>query len=256
MRTTRRVWLQAAGLLLAASPARAQDMPPRTYRPTRADVLGDVETLPQPRPAVTQPAPAVVPASPGCGQDCAAQPAASSWQRWRAEKHAACQAHIWGYPAEFEAPPLGATIHAHFRTMVANGEAAGMVLCRYDFVDATDALNLHGRDRLTKIAAMLQANGCPIVIERTPEAPGLAEARRAAIMNILAMNNIPVPPERVLIGPPIAAGLAGVEAHQLYIYSLRNLAVQAAPVPIPTGGAGIGTTGTGGGLGLGALSGR
>src|SRR6516164_3809840 len=142
MRTTRRVWLQAAGLLLAASPARAQDMPPRTYRPTRADVLGDVETLPQPRPAVTQPAPAVVPASPGCGQDCAAQPAASSWQRWRAEKHAACQAHIWGYPAEFEAPPLGATIHAHFRTMVANGEAAGMVLYRYDFVDATDALNL------------------------------------------------------------------------------------------------------------------
>jgi hypothetical protein len=273
MRRTRHVWWKAAGLLLAAtaaSPALAQgvpgsmalpdDMPPRPLptRPAataaRSDVLPDGgETLPAPRATVT-PAPAVSAASPSCGTNCGAKDMGSSWQLWRAEKHAACQAHFWGYPAEFVAPPLGATIHTHFRTMVANGEAASMVLYHADFVYGSNALNLHGRDELTRIAALLQGCGAPIIIERTPEAPGLAEARRSAILNILAFNNIVIPPERVLIGPPIAIGLSGVDAQALNLLSLQNLRTQGQSLPVPASGSGV-TGVTGGGIGGGTTGG-
>jgi hypothetical protein len=271
MRRTRRVWCKAAGLLLAATaagPVLAQggsgtkpltdDTTPRVLPSGRK---ADLEVLPvpkavdeptpraQPAPA---PAPAVLPATQGCGPGCGANGATYPSQRWLNEKHAACQAHFWGYPAEFEAPPLGAAVHAHFRTMVANGEAAAMVLYHCDFVCGTSTLNLHGRDQLTRIACMAAGNAAPIIIERSPDAPGLAEARRAAVLNILALNNVPVPPERVLVGPPIAHGLSGVDAMQLYFYSLRNLATQAQPLPVPASGSGVGFQGgggTGGGLG-------
>jgi hypothetical protein len=263
MRKTRRVYWTAAGLLLAASPALAQEVR-QGVQPARADV----ETLPAPRASVTpmpaapalvapaQVAPAqvlpaqVVPATgPACASGAAAGDWKSSWHLWRAEKHADCQAHMWGYPSEFSAPPLGAVIHAHFRTMVANGEAASMVLYRCDFIDGKEMLNLRGRDELTRMAAMLGTNNCPIVIERTPEVPALAEARRMAVLNVFALNGIPIPPERIVIGPSIAHGLSGTDAEFLYRYSFRNMAVQATPVPIPTGGAGVGTQGGGGGLG-------
>jgi hypothetical protein len=274
MRRTRRVWCKAAGLLLAATaagPVLAQggtgtkplpdDRTPRVLPPGKP---ADVEILPVPK-AVEDPAPqvrpapaaapAVLTAAQGCGPGCGAKGAAYPSQRWLNEKHASCQAHFWGYPAEFEAPPLGATIHAHFRTMVANGEAAAMVLYHCDFLDGSNALNLHGRDQLTRIACMAAGNAAPIIIERTPDAPGLAEARRAAVLNILALNNVPVPPERVLIGPPIAVGLPGEDARQLYFYSLRNLATQAAPLPIPESGSGVGLSGGGTGSGLGGGTG-
>src|SRR5262249_28060315 len=138
-----------------------------------------------------------------------------------------------------------------------NSEAAAMVLYQCDFLDGTNTLNLHGRDQLTRIACMIAGNNCPIVIERTPEAPGLAEARRTAVLNILAMNNVPVPPERVLIGPAIALGMSGVDAQILYGTSLRNLREQGAPLPVPSSGSGVGYSGGGGGgMGGGGLGGR
>jgi hypothetical protein len=259
MRRTRRLWCNAAGLLLAATatgPALAQEAP---ADPPKVEVLPPPRTsAPPPRP-MTGAAPIAEPAGPVSGHDSPAAGGRWFWQRWRAERHAKCQAHLWGYPEEFEAPPLGQTIHEHFRTMVANGEAAAMVLYRYDFCDGSDVLNLRGRDQLTKIAAMLQGNGFPIIIERTPEAPALAEARRAAILNVLAHNAIPIPPERVVIGPPIAHGLSGIEADALYQYHLNNLRIQATPLPA-TGsitGSGFGgtTSGFGGAGGFGGAPG-
>jgi hypothetical protein len=277
MRRTRRVWCKAAGLLLAATAAGpvlaqggrgtkplADDATPRVLpsgKPSGVEVLPAPKVVDEPAPQA-QPAPAhsptVLPATQGCGPGCGVKGAAYPSQRWLDEKHAACQAHFWGYPAEFEAPPLGAAMHAHFHTMVANGEAAAMVLYHCDFVCGTSTLNLHGRDQLTRIACMAAGNAAPIVIERTPDAPGLAEARRAAVLNILALNNVPVPPQRVLIGPPIANGLSGVDAMQLYFYSLRNTATQAAPLPIPASGSGVGLSGggTGGGGFGGGFGGR
>jgi hypothetical protein len=241
-----RLWWNAAGLLLAASPALAQDRAAR-------DVLADAETLPVPRISA---APAAV--NPACGQGCADKDGRSWWQRWQADKHAWCQAHLWGYHQEFEAPPLGAVVHTHFRTMVANGEAASMVLYHYDFIDGSDRLNLHGRDRLCRMTALLHGSCFPLVIERTPEAPNLAESRRTAILNVLAMNSITVPPERVVIGSPIAAGLSGIEAERIQGYFYLNMAVQGQPLQFQTGGGAVGggggaggSFGAGGGFGAG-----
>jgi hypothetical protein len=274
-----RVWWKAAGLLLAASPALAEGVPGTMTLPAVGEraagtappptAPGNVETLPPPRES-TAPAPApaarpalvlppAAPAAPACAPNGTAKDGHGSWHLWRAEKHADCQAHMWGYPAEFQAPPLGATVHAHFHTMVANGEAAAMVLYHCDFVDGRDVLTQHGRDRLTRIASMMCANGFPLVIERTPEVPALADARRAAVLNVLAMNNIPVPPERVLIGPRIAYGLAGREAEVLYFQQLQSLRIQGTPIPatgtispgLTLGGGFGGYGGAGGGAGVG-----
>jgi hypothetical protein len=61
---------------------------------------------------------------------------------------------------------------------VANGEAARMVLYRYDFEDGSPMLNARGLDELARIAALLPQNFYPLVVERTPCDPGLAEARK------------------------------------------------------------------------------
>jgi len=262
MHRIQRIWWKAAGLLLAASPALAQTAPGRMASPedmtVRADVVPNTNTLPPPRGTTIvtpQPAP-VVAVAPSCAPK---EDFWAAWHHWRNEKHADCQAHMWGYHKEFEAPPLGATLHTHFRVMVANGEAANMVLYRYDFVDGSDSLNLHGRDQLTKIACIAAQNHFPIVIERTPEDPKVAEARRAAVLNLLSMNNIPVTPDRVVIGPSIATGLSGVDAIEINVRMMENLRVQGAAVPIPAGGGGIGTGAVGPGsigTGIGTGTGR
>jgi len=247
MRKTRRVWWKAAGLMLATSvPALAQGVPP----------VG--ESLPPPYTAVPPPAapilppPMAPPALEVVGPDLAhvgGPTQAGNAAHAAGKHHDDCQAIMWGYAEEFEAPALGATIHPHFRTMVANGEAARMVLYRCDFIEGSNALNLHGRDRLTKIAMLLHVNHCPIIIERLPEAPALAEARRMAILTVLTLNDIPIPPERVVVGPPISYGLAGEEAVRIHAYFLENLRTQGAPLALPSGGAGVsgGSSTTGGG---------
>jgi len=111
-----------------------------------------------PAPTVQAPA-AVVYQGPVAAPVCEGQTTAADdrwfWERWRSQRdvhHSTMQAKMWGYPEEFEAPPLGHFVKSHFRTMVANGEIAQMVLYRYDFVDGHEFLNLRGRDQLVKIA--------------------------------------------------------------------------------------------------------
>jgi hypothetical protein len=128
-----------------------------------------------------------------------------------------------GFPEEFNEWPLGSSLYAHARTQVANGNAARMVFYRYDFEEGTARLNMRGRDKLIKVAALLPATFYPVVIERTPTEPGLAEQRRSMLLAELSTAPIPVPPERVLVGPPIAAGLAGVESIYIYGNQLGSL---------------------------------
>jgi hypothetical protein len=107
-------------------------------------------------------------------------------------------------------------MHRIFQTQVGNGDATRMVLYHYDFVGGSRCLNLRGRDQLARIAAMLPENFYPIIIERTPDAPELAEARRLVVLNELALGPFPVPPERVIIGLPLTYGLNGAEAIAIY----------------------------------------
>jgi hypothetical protein len=147
------------------------------------------------------------------------------------------------------APPLGASVYAHYYTHVANGEAARMVLYDYDFVPGGAALNCRGQDRLAQIQALMSHNCYPVVVERTSYCPPLADARRLAVLNELGHGPFPTPPERVVIGPPIAIGLQGVEAEIIYLNLLRQTLNRGLPT-----GAGPAGTGTGAGA-VGAAAG-
>jgi hypothetical protein len=185
------------------------------------------ETLPPPQIMGTpnpsrMPAIVVLPESPGPGTEPEAAPApgtapvaAGKGSFWARCKYA-LQKCMFGFPEEFEARPLGESVYRHYDTHVANGEAARMVLYQYDFVPGGEGLNYRGLDRVAQIQALLPRNAFPVVIERTPDCPPLAEARRVAVLNALGHGPFPIPPERVLVGPPIALGLQGVEAEVIY----------------------------------------
>jgi hypothetical protein len=154
-----------------------------------------------------------------------------------------------GRPEEFDAPPLGASVSMHYETHVANGVAARMTVYDYDFVRGGDRLNVRGKDRVRQIAALMALNPYPLVVERMPHAPALADARRRAVLAELAAVMPHVPVERVVVGPPIAVPLQGVEAELIY----QNLLLQtgtAGVLPGTGAGPGTGTTApVSGGLG-------
>jgi hypothetical protein len=122
-----------------------------------------------------------------------------------------------------------------------------MVFYRYDFEDGSAKLNVRGRDKLLKVAALLPTTFYPVVIERTPTDPGLAEQRRSLLLAELSGSRIPIPPERILVGPPIAAGMAGVES--IFIYGNQLGSLGAA------GAGGVGGYAGSSGLNAGGLSG-
>ncbi len=159
------------------------------------------------------------------------------WKRWVR----AWQDCFLGHAGQFVASPLGESVDQNFRIQAANAEAARMVLYHYDFVGCGCALNLRGQDQLAKIAGLLSKNLCPLVIERTQENPGLAEARRLVVLQELARGPYPVPPERVVIGVPPANGLSGIEAGIIYDNLLRQTQSQGTTAGL--GGGSIGGTG-------------
>jgi hypothetical protein len=119
-----------------------------------------------------------------------------------------------------------------------------MVLFRFDFIDCSNQLNVRGRDQLLKLAGMMCANPYPLVIERTPCAPELDEARRLTVLNELGHMGQVIPTDRVVIGEPTAVGLRGIEAEIIF----QNLLIQTQ-----SGGtrAGAGGGSIGGTVGLG-----
>jgi hypothetical protein len=147
---------------------------------------------------------------------------------------------------------LGYFQYQQGQTEVANGTATFMTLYHYDFEDGCEKLNLHGRDQLAKIAALLPKTFFPIVIERTPEAPPLAESRRLAVLKALADGPFPIPAQRVVIGPSLGDDLRGVEAQVIN----TNLMVQTLTRGLSAFGGSVGgVSGGAGGLGLGAVGG-
>ncbi len=119
---------------------------------------------------------------------------------------------LLGFREEFNEWPLGAALYANCQAQVANGDAARMTFYRYDFVDGTARLNIQGMDKLQEIKAMLPMSFAPVLVERTPARPTLADARRAMLLAELSRGEFPVPKERVVVGKPIPIGRGGSEA--------------------------------------------
>lgn len=147
--------------------------------------------------------------------------------------------------------PLGYFLNEHFATQISNGEAARMVLYRYDFIDGTARLKLKGKRRLAEIAKMIPTNFHPVVIQQTVVRPSgdsetdqkrqlaadaLDRMRRDAVLEALREMTIPVPEERVRVGYPIVPGLRGDEEQAQRVYG--NLLVP------DDGGLGLGASET------------
>ncbi len=177
----------------------------------------------------------------------------SWWQRWRACWGSVSESYH-GYPEEYDEPPLGTFVYAHGEAMVANGDAARLVLYDYDFVDCGDHLNDAGRERLARLACLLAETSCPLVVERLPGGQALSEARRAAVLAELGQLGYAVPPERVVVASPLNKGLRGVEAEVIYgnlIQNTQTRGLLSGTGDFPTG-VNIGGNGSGSGTAGGA----
>lgn len=282
MTNTNWTWAMAAGTLLALGATSNAQVAPRPgqprgphlssgYHATTAPVASSYQaTQPAPGPAVMEapslppprtfsgPAPVSVekrPATWATPPTCGTGRRPGWWQRCKARM----QNLFLGYPEEFEPPPFGESVRMHNQTQVANGEAARMVFYDFDFISGGEGLNLRGRDKLAQVAHLLPQTFYPIIVQRTPGWPELAESRRTAVLHELARGPFPVPPERVVIGPSIAIGLSGVEAEIVNQNMLQNTQNMGPPVTgtLDGGNGGGGFGGTGGfGVGGGGSSGR
>lgn len=159
---------------------------------------------------------------------------------WHGHFKPKMQASHWGYHEYFSAPPLGAFMHGAFETQVANGQAAQLVLYRYDFCDSGFAdgtqLNDRGRRRLHKMARLLAASPLPLMIECSMVSRELDDARRAAVYGELTgLLPKPISFERIVLVKPDDPGLSGVEAVEIHENMLQQTGRAASAPPIPTG---------------------
>jgi hypothetical protein len=146
------------------------------------------------------------------------------------------QGRLWGYPEEFEPRPLGSAMYEAGKIMTANAAEASLVLHRYDFIDGTAELNTRGGDQLVKFSAQLAVSPFTLIVERTPEDPALAEARRFAVLARLARGPSPLPSERVLVGVPRARGMSGPDAQVIAGNALGRTQQYGPPIPINSNG--------------------
>jgi hypothetical protein len=163
------------------------------------------------------------------------------------------QGRLLGYPEEYEPRPLGSSLYEHGKIMVANGAAARLVLYQYDFLDGTSELNQRGIDQLAKFTLQLAASPFPLMVERTPADPTLAERRRYAVLAKLAASPCPLPSDRVLVGVPIPNGMSGLDAYIIGNNSLSRTQNYGPAIPLQSSGvnspSGV-SSGGGGGAGI------
>ena len=181
------------------------------------EAAAQLQRVPPPQPAngpqaAGSPAPGAAAPNPALVPDCNKPRGPIRARLHRAHCKRCLEEKLLGFREEFNEWPLGAALYANCRAQVANGEAAMMTLYEYDFVGGTKTLNIRGMDKLREIKAMLPTNFAPVLVERTPARPTLAEARRAMVLSALSSGEFPVPAQRVMVGKPVPIGRGGGEA--------------------------------------------
>lgn len=195
--------------------------------------------VPAPVPASAEPAPAVV---------THVEPEPAGPIR-RALRHTgrALQANAIGYPKYFDEPPPGYFIHNHYQAMKANANTHRFMVYRSDFLPGTSAFSPVGAARFNLMASRIGQWQGPVMIEWSPDEPGMAEARRAAVVAVFQRARLPITADRVVIGPPPFPGGLGTDAANNYsIMILRDRQAPLQYTPTPTSASGFGGAGGGG----------
>ena len=155
------------------------------------------------------------------------------------------QDNFIGYPDQFVEPPVGFYVNQSFTTMKAKADPHKFTLYKSDFLAGTSQLSPVGASRFNLMATRLPGWIGPITIEWSPDEPALALARRAAVVDYLQASQLPVSPERVVIGPSRYPGTYGNDAANFYgNLSIRNQAAGSIFSLSPTQ---FGNFGSGGG---------
>jgi hypothetical protein len=200
-------WGQEADLLETTAPG--DGVPPLPAQES-TDVIDDVMT-----PALApEDAVSVPPHCRLCGTHHQGNHGSRGIFRWFYRKH--CW-HSNDLAVEHYEPPVGTLLNAIMDTQIGNGEAAQMVLYRFDFLPGDSRLSRRGKRQLSKIGRRLARNIFPLLIEPTPGKPALDKVRRAHVVGALKATSIPVPEERVVIDVPPARGLDGEDAIIIYL---------------------------------------
>jgi hypothetical protein len=126
------------------------------------------------------------------------------------------QDNLVGYPPEFVEPPVGFYVRENNEMMKAKASPHRFTLYRSDFLDGTSRLSPGGAARFNLMANRLRGWLGPLLIEWSPDQPGLAESRRTAVLALLQGGGLPVIPERVVIGPSPYPGTLGTDAANYY----------------------------------------
>ncbi len=151
------------------------------------------------------------------------------------------QDNFIGYPQEFVEPPPGFYISEHFGTMKGKANVHRFMLYRSDFLDGSDRLSPGGAARFNLMATRLGGWLGPVVVEWSPDQPGLAEARRTSIASILQGTGLPMAADRVVIGPSPYPGTLGTDAANNYnVMITRDQSAPTSYSVTPTAGAGFG----------------
>jgi hypothetical protein len=155
------------------------------------------------------------------------------------------QDNLIGYPSLFVEPPIGFYNAENFNMMKAKADPHKFTLYRSDFLAGTARFSPQGAARFNLMASRLRGWLGPVLVEWSPDHPGLAEARRTAVLALLQGGGLPVIPERVVIGPSSYPGMLGTDAANNYnILITRD---QAAPTQYSHTPASGGSFGAGGG---------
>jgi hypothetical protein len=155
----------------------------------------------------------------------------------------------------FYEPPPGYYVRQAFGMMKAKADPHRFMLYRTDYLPGTSRLSPSGAMRFNLMATRLPGWLGPVIVEGVPDQPGLAEARRAAVLVTLASLGQPVIPERVLIGPSLYPGTLGTDGGNYYnVMITRDVSAPSSyslpPVSNSTFGVGgVGGVGGGGGGG-------
>lgn len=155
-----------------------------------------------------------------------------------------------GYPDLFIEPPLGSFVREQFTLQVAKADPHRATLYRSDFLPGTDRFSPVGASRFNRMYTWILASPDPVIVEWTPDQPGLAEARRGVVLATFQKAGKPIPPERVVIGPSPYPGAMGVEAANNFstvVIRSQQAGVTYPPSPQPVASGYVAGVGGGGG---------
>ena len=187
LRTTPILWTGSvllASLGAAAPPLWAQDMVPPAPMSEASTTLTEPFSDAEPARAVI--GSAAEPMVPQYDVEPECEPRATKFQLWREQHRAKWRDKMWGYPSEFQRPPLGAAVQYYREQQKLNGRLARMALYEYDFIAGTAEIKPRGREHLARISEWLPQTPGEISIEPTREGVELDEARRQAVYQELA----------------------------------------------------------------------